>query len=121
MIYVGSCNIISNIIDITAVFPLPLTAFFLFSLITYFMREEVFHSWARFAAPAVIISILLILITPNDSGGGFGPQLSVDKADVAILTTVVISIASLVCLPVHADSESGSVMRTESSKKTISA
>jgi hypothetical protein len=77
---------------------LPTFAFFLFALITYFMREEVFRAWARFAVPAVLVSIVLAYLTPTDVGGGFGPQLSFGKGDTALIMSILFVLISIIII-----------------------
>jgi hypothetical protein len=80
---------------------IPTFILFLFSLITYFMREEVYRAWTKFAIPAVLISMFLIFITPDSSGGGMGPQLSFGKPDMALLTSAIFFIVSLLIIIVR--------------------
>ena len=75
----------------------PLAPVFLFSLITYPLREETFRSWLRFAKWWVPMSMLLVLITPDGQGGGYMPSL-IDKQVVAFLTSVVFIIISTVII-----------------------
>lgn len=98
MNYLGNCNLISTLISNTAALQWPLILLFIFSLITYFMRDSVFRAWAWFAIPATLVSMLLIYITPEYSGGGFGPQISVGKGDVALLTSAVFVVVSIVVI-----------------------
>src|SRR3989338_3458221 len=62
---------ISKWFDIIITFT-PILPLFLFSLITFFMREHVFRNWARFALPGVALSMLLTFLTPEPETGGFG-------------------------------------------------
>jgi hypothetical protein len=67
---------------------LPIFPLFFFSLLTYKMREEIYQSWFRFARWWTPLSMFLILIMPSDTGGGgFGPQISLGKGDVALVTS----------------------------------
>lgn len=47
---------------------LPLT---FFSIVTYFMRDEVFKIWAWFSIVWIPVSVLLIATAPNSGGGGW--------------------------------------------------
>lgn len=44
---------------------------FIFSLITYFLKDEVFKTWSKFTYIWIPISIILTLITPGGSGSFF--------------------------------------------------
>lgn len=87
---------ISNItcIDTLIVSLIPVLPVFIFSLITYFMRDSVYKAWARFAVVWVPVSMLLILMTPEASGGGFGPALSFGKSDTALIVSALFILIS---------------------------
>lgn len=55
----------SELFDGLAMAFFPVLPLFLFSLITYFMREEVFQAWFRFARIYIPAAILLILLAPS--------------------------------------------------------
>lgn len=65
---------------------------FVFSLITYKMPENISRIWMYFALPWTALSIILAFLTPEYSGGGFGPSISFGKSDVALI------MSSLFCL-----------------------
>ena len=44
-------------------------------LILFFVREEVFKSWLRFAYWAVPIGVIILWISPTTTPGGFGPDM----------------------------------------------
>ena len=76
---------------------IPIFPLFFFSLVTYWMRDEVYRAWFKFAKWWIPGSMLLILLTPSDTGGGgFGPQLSFGKPDVALLASLLFFIISTV-------------------------
>jgi hypothetical protein len=62
------------------------------------MREEVFRAWARFAVPAVLISVVLAYLTPTSTGSGFGPQISIGKGDTAFLMSVLFIFISIIII-----------------------
>ncbi|TRZ53368.1 hypothetical protein D4R99_00930 [bacterium] len=68
---------------------------FLFSLITYFLREEVFQAWLRFVKWWIPLSILLVLIMPDGQGGGYMPSL-IDKQTIAFLMSSIFIFVSTV-------------------------
>ena len=73
----------------------PFFPLLLFSLITYFMRESVSRPWVRFAVPATLLSVLAIFLMHDSSGGGFGPQLSFGKGDVAFICGALFILISI--------------------------
>lgn len=77
------------VLNLFIVFPL-----FLFSLVTYFMREEVFQAWIKIARWWVLASILIVLVMPTYNG----PFLPLDKGHVAVLMAALFAIASIVSI-----------------------
>lgn len=65
------------------------------SLITYKMRESVTRAWLTLVSWYIPLSLILILITPSDTGGGYGPSLSFGKPDVAFLLSLLFVILSI--------------------------
>lgn len=94
----GHCWRLWEVIEII----MPLFVFvlfvFLFSLITYKMREEVFRAWWNFARWWVPLSIFLTLIMPGSSGGGFGIPSIFDKEFLAFILAALFFIISLVII-----------------------
>jgi len=84
----GSCmdTLASTMITFFPIIPL-----FIFSLITYKMRKEVFNTWRIFAAVGAPLSMLAILIAP-EYGNSFIP---VEKGTVALFSSLLFSIISL--------------------------
>lgn len=74
---------------------LPIIALFLFSLITYKMRDEVYRAWLRFAYVWVPLSIVLIFLSPQYSTDWMYP---VEKGTVAFLTSALFVIISLILI-----------------------
>lgn len=87
-------NMFSAIAPYTLIF-LPL---FLFSLITYKMRDEVSRAWMYFAVVWVPLSIIAAAVTPDSPGGGFGPQISIGKGDTAIVMSLLFVVISLIVI-----------------------
>jgi hypothetical protein len=77
---------------------LPIIPFFLFALITYFMREEVYKAWSTYAFPMLGVAMLLTAIMPDSHGGGFGPQIAFGKPDVAVLSSIIFIVVSIVII-----------------------
>ena len=90
----GDTACISKWFDIIITF-IPILPLFLFSLITFFMREHVFRNWARFALPGVALSMLLTFLTPEPETGGFGPQIVLGKSDTALVTSALFVLISV--------------------------
>lgn len=74
---------------------LPFFAVLLLSLITYWMRDEIYQTWFRFARWAVPLSMFLILITPEYSGGLFNP---IQKGSVSFALTTLFFLISLLII-----------------------
>lgn len=68
---------------------------FLFSLITYKMRDEVYRAWLRFAYVWVPFSIVLIFLSPQYSTDWMYP---VEKGTVAFLTSALFATISLILI-----------------------
>ncbi|KKP79686.1 MAG: hypothetical protein A2271_03070 [Candidatus Moranbacteria bacterium RIFOXYA12_FULL_35_19] len=67
------CNNLWDTINIVSEIILIFIPVFIFSLITYKMREEVFQSWWRFARWFVpVIMLVTFLIYSQHQGGGMG-------------------------------------------------
>jgi len=86
----GSCPFVLSDIEIILS---PILALFIFSLITYKMRDEIFQSWWRFARIWAPISTVFILLTPSYTHNWMFPIV---KGNVALLLSVIFIIVSLV-------------------------
>lgn len=69
--------------------------FFLFSCLTYFLREEVFRTWLRFAYVWIPLSLIVIYLSAGWTGGGFGIPNVLDQETVAIIFSGLFVIISL--------------------------
>jgi len=69
---------------------------FLFSIITYFLKDEIFKSWSKFTYVWLPLSIILTSITP-DSRGGFFVSLW-DPEMTAIFMTGLYALISLIII-----------------------
>ncbi len=65
---------------------------FIFSLITYWMRQGVYESWFRFARWWIPFSMLAIFLAPEYSSDWMYP---IEKASVVFVSSIVFMIASL--------------------------
>lgn len=65
---------------------LPVMPFFIFTLITYKMRDEVYRAWLRFSLIWVPLSMFLIFLAPEYSTDWMYP---ITKATVAFLSSVI--------------------------------
>ena len=70
---------------------------FLFSLITYFLKEEIFKSWSKFTYFWVPLSMFLVLIIPSGGGNAAFPSL-IDNQLIAILMSGLFVIISLIMI-----------------------
>ncbi len=60
---------VEMVVQVPAFFSFSL---FVISLILFFLREEVFHSWKKFAIIYLPIAALILFVTAGESGGGIG-------------------------------------------------
>jgi len=58
----------------------PIIPLFIFSLVTYLMKESVFQAWWRFARVWILASMLAILVSPSNSHNWMFP---IEKGTVA--------------------------------------
>lgn len=70
---------------------------FLLSLITYWMHEEVFLAWLRFTYWWIPLTILLVLMT-KDSSGGFGIPDILSRESVAMIFSALFLFISLILI-----------------------
>ncbi len=71
---------------------------FIFSLITYWMREEVYRAWFRFARWWIPLSMLAIFLAPEYSSDWMYP---IEKGTVTFLFSVSFCIISLLIILVR--------------------
>jgi hypothetical protein len=81
--------------DSLMAFFLPFLPLFLFSLITYFLKEETFQSWWRFARIATPLSMFLIFLAPSYSHDFMFP---IEKGTVATGTSFLFALISIIIL-----------------------
>lgn len=87
-----SCTDFFDKIAETVFISLPL---FLFSLITYKMKEEVFQSWFRFVRVYMPVALLCILLAPSYSSNWIFPYNKGMAAVIASGTFTIISIVKI--------------------------
>ena len=75
----------------------PTFPLFLFSLLTYFMKEEVYRAWSRFALVWIPLSMLLIFLAPEYSTDW---MYRIEKGSVALATSAIFAVVSLVIVGV---------------------
>lgn len=95
MNYVGRCGMISNVIAYTVAYIAPLIAMLIFSLLTYWMRDNVYQAWFKFARWAIPLSMLLIFLAPEYSHDWMYP---IEKGTVAFFSSVIFSILSIIII-----------------------
>ena len=71
---------------------------FLLSLITYFLREEIFRTWIRFTYWWIPISIFFVYLASGSSGGGFGIPNVLDQESVSYIFSTLFLIISLIII-----------------------
>ena len=91
----GHCLWLWNIAEATNPFFFLFPGLLLFSLITYFLREEVFRAWLRFAYVWIPLSLVVIYLSAGWTGGGFGIPNVLDQETVAIIFSGLFVIISL--------------------------
>ena len=74
---------------------LPVVPLFIFSLITYWPRNEIYESWFRFARWWIPLSMLAILIAPEYSSDW---MYSIEKGTVAFATSALFALVSLIII-----------------------
>ena len=70
---------------------------FILSLITYWMREEIFRAWLRFAYWWTPLTMVLVLMT-HDSSGGFGIPSIISRESVSMIFSALFLIISLILI-----------------------
>jgi len=68
------------------------------SAITYFLKEEVFRTWLRFAYWWIPVSIVLIYLAKDSSGGGFGIPNVLDQEFVSLILASLFALISLLLI-----------------------
>lgn len=88
----GSCPFTLASLEVLLI---PFIPLLILSLITFKMREEVYHAWFRFARWWVPLSIVLIFISPEYSAD---QMFRIEKGSVALLTSVIFIIVSVILI-----------------------
>jgi hypothetical protein len=73
----------------------PIIPFFLFSIITYKMRDEVYQAWLRFAYVWIPLSMLAIFLAPEYSADWMFPIV---KGTVAFFSSLLFAGISLILI-----------------------
>ena len=81
---------------------------FILSLITYWMREEVYRAWFKFARWWIPLSMVLILISPEYSHDW---MYRIEKGTVAFATSLIFVIVSLIIIITKLASSRGTIQR----------
>lgn len=99
MNYVGVCGLITNLLDVTTPWMLPIFSWFFVSLILLFFDKRVFDTWFfKFAVWAAPLSVLSVLVTANSRGGGMGLVSFETKPLVALVTSFFFVLTSLIII-----------------------
>lgn len=68
----------------------------LLTLITYKLREEIFHTWLKFSAFAIPAMLFFIMMSPESAMGGFiASAMTVTRAEAALQLSVIYLLISL--------------------------
>ena len=89
--YWGDINKVGNYLY----FSIPI---FILSLITYFLKEQIFRTWLHFAYGWIPLSLLFVYIASQSSGGGFGIPNVFDTESVSIIFSVLFFIISILLI-----------------------
>jgi hypothetical protein len=73
----------------------PVIGVFVISLVTFWMSDQIYRTWFKFARWSVPLSMFLILITPEYGGGLFNP---IQKGSVAFALTILFFVISLIII-----------------------
>ncbi|MFZ1075573.1 MAG: hypothetical protein WAN50_04340 [Minisyncoccia bacterium] len=84
-------------LDSTLVTFFPILPLLIFSVAAYFQRKDIFRTWIRFAYWFIPLSMLLILISPNNG-------LAIEKDSVAFVISAAFAIVSIGIMVTHATS-----------------
>jgi len=76
---------------------LPTIPLFIFSLVTYLMKESVFQAWWRFARVWIPASMLAILVSPSNSHNWMFP---IEKGTVAFFSSIFFVIISIILITI---------------------
>lgn len=74
---------------------MPILFFLPLAFITYFMREEIYKAWFRFARWWIPLSIALIFLSPEYSSDWILP---IEKGSVALTTSILFVCISIIVI-----------------------
>lgn len=74
---------------------LPTIPLFIFSLVTYKMREKVFQAWWNFARIWIPISMLAILLSPSSTHNWMFP---IEKGSVVFFSSILFILVSVILI-----------------------
>ena len=84
--------------------PLIIGSFFLvfISIVTLFLRQEVFKTWSKFAMVAIPLGAILIALTPVQSSSGAiaGLGIGEDRESVTWIASIVFLVISLLIVAI---------------------
>ena len=94
----GNCLWLWDIAEVTNPFFFLFLGLLIFSFLTYFLREEVFRAWLRFAYVWIPLSLVIIYLSTGWTGGGFGIPNVLDQETVAIILSGLFIVISLLLI-----------------------
>lgn len=81
--------------DAFAAIIFSIISLFVFSLITFKMRDEVYQTWWKFASVVTALSMFAILISPSNSSNWMFP---IEKGNVAALSSLTFIISNILVI-----------------------
>lgn len=94
--YCNDGSIIAESVGLLAL-SLSLSLIFL-SLITYWMKEQIFRAWIRFAYWWIPLTIIMTYLSSGSSGGGFGIPNVFDAGFVLFVFSFLFFVISLIII-----------------------
>ena len=86
-----------NLFYVIEILFLPMFPVFFFSLVTYYLREEVFRFWFNFSKWWILLSAAAVLLT-TESGGGIGIGMSWGKGETAVVFALLYVLVSVLLI-----------------------
>lgn len=94
------CNKLWDTINFIGYSSYPFVPLFLLSLISFFLREEVFRAWLRFTYWWLPVYIIAVYFVASNSSGGFGIPNVFDQQTVSFIFSGLFLIISLVIITI---------------------
>ena len=84
--------------------PLIIGSFFLvfISIVTLFLRQEVFKTWSKFAMVAIPLGAILIALTPTQGNGSFATP-DIDREIITWFVSILFLAISLIIIAIKSN------------------